>query len=87
MTEDTRKREIQTAAADLANCLIERNYFAGTYLAQLLLADDGDALRLFARALAWRLQRWPAKVMNEDDVTMVLRAAARDLIGGGKRAR
>ena len=87
MAEDTRKREIQTAAADLANCLIERSNFAGTYLAHLLLADDGDSLKLFARAVAWRLQRWPAKVMDEDDVTMLLRAAARDLLGGGKRMR
>lgn len=81
MANDSRKRDIQTAAADLANCLIEQNSYAGIYLARLLLADKGNVYRLFTRALAQRLQRWPTKVMEEDDVLLVLRAAARDLVG------
>ena len=85
MANDPRKREIQTAAADLANCLIEGDYYAGIHLARLLLADNGGSLRLFIRALTVRLQRWPTKEIQESDVAEVLRAAARDVIGKTER--
>ena len=80
MSDDTRKTEIRTAAADLANSLIAGDRYAGLYLAQLLAIDEDNSFRLFTRAMADQLQRWPTQVMQEDDVRMVMRAAARDLV-------
>jgi hypothetical protein len=81
MTDDPREREIQTAAADLANSLIYRDRYASIRLARLLLAGEDGAYRQFARAFAKRLQRWPRSVMQAGDVLMVMRAAARDVTG------
>lgn len=81
MSDDKRKTEIRTAAADLANSLIAGDHYAGLHLARLLAIDEDDSFRLFARAMADQLQRWPTRMMQEDDVLMVMRAAARDLIG------
>jgi hypothetical protein len=81
MTEDSREREIQTAAADLANSLIHEDRYASIHLARLILADEGSVYRQFAQALAERLQRWPKNVMQASDVTLVMRAAARDVLG------
>ena len=82
MFDDVRKTEISTAATDLATSLIQGDHYASLHLARLLVADESKACRLFARAVAERLQRWPTKMMQEDDVLMVLRAAARDLVNG-----
>ena len=81
MTEDSREREVQTAAADLANSLIHKDRYASIHLARLILADEGNVYRVFAQALAERLQRWPKKVMQAGDVTLVVREAARDVLG------
>ena len=88
MTDNSRKREIQTAAADLANSLIYRDRYASIHLARLILAGDDSMFRQFAEAAAERLQRWPKSVMQAGDVMMVMRAAARDVTGetgGGKQ--
>jgi hypothetical protein len=82
MIDDKHKAEIRTAAADLATSLIQGDHYASLHLARLLAADENKACRLFARAVAERLQRWPTAKMQEDDVLMVLRAAARDLVSG-----
>jgi hypothetical protein len=81
MSDDKRKTEIRTAAVDLANSLIAGDLYAGLHLARLLAADEENSFRLFARAVADRLQRWPTQAMEEDDVLVVMRAAARALIG------
>jgi len=81
MTDDFRVREIQTAAADLANSLIHKDRYASIHLARLLLAAEEGAYRQFAEALAERLQRWPKNVMQAGDVMMVMRATARDVTG------
>ncbi|MHC4617823.1 MAG: hypothetical protein ACYTEQ_08725 [Planctomycetota bacterium] len=81
MTDDSREREIQTAAADLANSLIYRDRYASIYLARLILAGGDSAYRQFAQAFTERLQRWPKSVMQANDVIMVMRAAARDITG------
>jgi hypothetical protein len=81
MTHDSREREIQTAAADLANSLIYKDRYASIHLARLILAGEDRAYRPFARALAERLQRWPKSVVEASDVMMVMRAAARDITG------
>ena len=81
MSDDACKTEIRTAAADLANSLITGDHYAGLHLARLLVADEDNSCRLFARAMAEQLQRWPIRVMQEDDVLLVMRAAARDLVG------
>ena len=81
MTHDSQKREIQTAAADLANSLIYEDHYASIHLARLILAGDEGAFRQFAEAFAERLQRWPKSVMQAGDVMMVMRAAARDVTG------
>ena len=82
MIDDARKMEIHKAAEDLATGLIQGDHYASLHLARLLVADESKACRLFARAVAERLQRWPTAKMQEDDVLMVLRAAARDLVSG-----
>ena len=87
MTDNSRKREIQTAAADLANSLIFKDRYASIHLARLILAGEDRAYRQLAEAVAERLQRWPKSVMQAGDVMMVIRAAARDVTGetgGGK---
>ena len=81
MTDDTREREIQTAAADLANSLIYSDRYASIHLARLILAGEDSAYRQFAEAFAERLQRWPKSVMQAGDVMMAMRAAARDVAG------
>ena len=81
MTDDSREREIQTAAADLANSLIYRDRYASIHLARLILAGEDSAYRQFAEAFAERLQRWPKSVMQAGDVMMVMRAAARGITG------
>ena len=46
MTDNSRKREIQTAAADLANSLIYKDRYASIHLARLILAgEEGRAGR------------------------------------------
>lgn len=82
MTNDSREREIQTAAADLANSLIHEDHFASIHLARLVLAGEDSAYRRFAQALAERLQRWPKGAIQAGDVLLILRAAARDVVGG-----
>jgi hypothetical protein len=87
MIDKARKTEIRTAAADLANSLIAGDHYASLHLARLLAADGSGACRLFARAVAERLQRWPTRMIptwmiQEEDVLMVLRAAARELVDG-----
>ena len=84
MTHDSREREIQTAAADLANSLIYKDRYASIHLARLILADEDSAFRQFAEAVVDRLQRWPKSVMQAGDVMMVMRAAARDVTGEAK---
>ena len=81
MTDNSRKREIQTAAADLANSLIYKDRYASIHLARLILAREDSMFRQFAEAVAERLQRWPKSVMQAGDVMMVMRAAARDVTG------
>jgi hypothetical protein len=81
MTDDFRAREIQTAAADLANSLIYKDRYASIHLSRLILAGEGGAYRQFAEAFAERMQRWPKSVMQAGDVMMVMRAAARDVTG------
>ena len=81
MTNDSREREIQTAAADLANSLIHKDRYASIHLARLLLAGEEGAYRQFAEALAERLQRWPKNVMQASDMILAMRAAARDVAG------
>ena len=81
MTHDPQEREIQTAAADLANSLIHKDRYASIHLARLILAGEDRAYRQFAEAFAARLQRWPKNVMQAGDVMMVMRAAARDIAG------
>ena len=81
MIDDFRVREIQTAAADLANSLIHKDRYASIHLARLLLAGEEGAYRQFAEALAERLQRWPKNVMQANDVVLAMRAAARDVAG------
>ena len=81
MTHDSREREIQTAAADLANSLIYRDRYASIHLARLILAGEDSAYRQLAQAFVERLQRWPKSVMQANDVIMVMRAAARDVTG------
>jgi hypothetical protein len=81
MTHDPQEREIQTAAADLANSLIYKDRYASIHLARLILAGEDSAYRQFAQAFAERLQGWPKSVMQADDVIMVMRAAARDVAG------
>ena len=81
MTDDSREREIQTAAADLANSLIHEDRYASIHLARLILADEGSVYRLFAQAVTERLQRWPRNMMEASDVILVMRAAARDVLG------
>ena len=87
MTHDPQGREIQTAAADLANSLIHKDRYASIHLARLILAGEDSMYRQFAEAFAARLQRWPKSAMQAGDVMMVMRAAARDVTGetgGGK---
>jgi hypothetical protein len=81
MTHDPQEREIQTAAADLANSLIYSDRYASIHLARLILAGEDNAYRQFTEAFAVRLQRWPKNVMQASDVMMVMRAAARDITG------
>ena len=81
MTDDSREREIQTAAADLANSLIHRDRYASIHLARLILTGEDNAYRQFAEAVAECLQRWPKSVVQAGDVMMVMRAAARDVVG------
>lgn len=81
MRDDSQEREIQTAAADLANSLIYKDRYASIHLARLLLAGEEGAYRQFAQAFAKRLQRWPRSEMQAPDVLMVMRAAARDVTG------
>ena len=81
MTHDPQEREIQTAAADLANSLIHKDRYASIHLARLILAGEDRPYRQFAEAFAARLQRWPKNVMQAGDVMMVMRAAARDIAG------
>ena len=81
MTDDSQEREIQTAAADLANSLIYKDRYASIHLARLILASEDNAYRQFAEAVAERLQRWPKNVMQAGDVMMAMRAAARDVVG------
>jgi hypothetical protein len=81
MTHDPKEREIQTAAADLANSLIYRDCYASIHLARLILAGEEGAYRELAEAFAERLQRWPRSVMQANDVILVMRAAARDVTG------
>jgi hypothetical protein len=81
MTHNPQEREIQTAAADLANSLIHSDRYASIHLARLILASEEGAYRQFAQAFAARLQRWPKNVMQASDVMMVMRAAARDVTG------
>ena len=81
MTDDSREREIQTAAADLANSLIYKDRYASIHLARLILAGEDNAYRQFAEAFAERLQRWPKNLMQANDVILVMRAAARDVTG------
>ena len=81
MTEDAREREIQTAAADLANSLIHKDRYASIHLARLILADEGSAYRVFAQALAKCLQRRPKNVMQPGDAILVMREAAREVLG------
>ena len=81
MTNDSQKREIQTAAADLANSLVYSDRYASIHLARLILAGDDTAYRQFAEAFAGRLRQWPKSVMQANDVIMVMRAAARDVTG------
>ena len=81
MTHDSLEREIQTAAADLANSLIHKDRYASIHLARLILAGEEGAYRQFAEAFAERLQRWPKSVVQASDVMMVMRAAARDITG------
>ncbi len=40
MTHDSRKREIQTAAVDLANSLIHGDRYASIHLARLILVGE-----------------------------------------------
>ena len=87
MTDDSRKREIQTAAADLANSLIHRDRHDSIHLARLILAGEDGAYQRFARALAERLQRWPKSAMQANDVILAMRAAARDIVGETTRRR
>ena len=87
MTDDSQKREIQTAAADLANSLIYRDRHDSIHLARLILAGEGGAYQQFAQALAERLQRWPKSVMQASDVILAMRAAARDVVGETTRRR
>jgi sugar/nucleoside kinase (ribokinase family) len=66
MIDKARKTEIRTAAADLvspANSLIAGDHYASMHLARLLAADESDACRLFARAVAERLQQWPTRMI------------------------
>lgn len=81
MTHDPQEREIQTAAADLANSLIHKDRYASIHLARLILAGEDRPYRQFAEVFAARLQRWPKNVMQAGDVMMVMRAAARDIAG------
>ena len=84
MTHDPQGREIQTAAADLANSLIHKDRYASIHLARLILAGEDSAYRQFAEAFAARLQRRQRRsrsVMQASDVMMVMRAAARDVTG------
>lgn len=81
MTRDSQEREIQTAAADLANSLIYKDRYGSIHLARLILAGEDSAYRQFAQALAERLQRESKNVMQANDVIMVMRAAARDVVG------
>ena len=81
MTDDFRVREIQTAAADLANSLIHKDRYASIHLARLLLAGEEGAYRQFAEAFAERLQYLPKSVMQASDVILAMRAAARDVAG------
>ncbi|MBN1933576.1 MAG: hypothetical protein JW934_02865 [Anaerolineae bacterium] len=81
MTNDSREREIQTAAADLSNSLIHKDHYASTHLARLILAGEDSAYLSLAQAMAECLQRWPKGVMQAADVLTVLRAAARDVTG------
>jgi hypothetical protein len=81
MTDDFRVREIQTAAADLANSLIHKDRYASIHLARLILAGEDSAYRQFAQAFTERLQRWTKNVMQAGDVMTVMRAAARDVLG------
>ena len=84
MTDNSRKREIQTAAADLANSLIFKDRYASIHLARLILAGEDNAYGQFAEAFAARLQRRQRRsknVMQASDVMMVMRAAARDVTG------
>ena len=81
MTDDSQEREIQTAAADLANSLIYSDRYASIHLARLILAGEDNAYRQFTEAFAVRLRRWPKNVMQASDVMMVMRAAARDVTG------
>jgi hypothetical protein len=68
MRDDSREREIQTAAADLANSLIYKDRYASIHLARLILAGEDSVYRASAHAFAERLQRWPKSVMQADDV-------------------
>jgi hypothetical protein len=81
MTHDPKEREIQTAAADLANSLIHSDRYASIHLARLILVGEDSAYRQFAEAFADRLQRRPRSVVQAGDVMMVTRAAARDVAG------
>jgi hypothetical protein len=81
MTHGSREREIQTAAADLANSLIHKDRYASIHLARLILAGEDSMYRQFAQAFAERLQRWPESAMQAGDVMRVMRAATRDVTG------
>ena len=81
MTHDSRECEIQTAAADLANSLIDKDRYASIHLARLILAGEDSAYRQFAQAFAEHLQKWPKSVIQASDVILAMRAAARDVVG------
>ena len=81
MKNDSREREIQTAAADVANSLIYKDRYASIHLARLILAGEEGVYRQFAEAFAERLHHWPKSVMQASDVMVVMRTAARDVLG------
>jgi hypothetical protein len=85
MSQNKHTDDIQAAATDLAACLAQRNQNASIHLARLILADrahEGSTYRLFARALTHQLRQWAGRLqtVQEDDVTQILKGAARELI-------
>ena len=81
MTHNPQEREIQTAAADLANSLIHKDRYASIHMARLILAGEDNTYRQFVEAFAERLQRWPKNLIQAGDVMMLMRTAARDVTG------